>query len=89
LNSGQFQSEPADQARKLTAHGICPNGDGAKLEVILVWFLPSDEEVVNNGHIEFCEPGDFVRFVGNVWRIEGDIATVCVVYVDVTCKKKI
>lgn len=83
LNSGEFYSEPADEAKKITARGICPNGDGATLKVVLVWFLPADHEVAKDGHIEFCEPEDFVRFVGSVWRVEKDTLTVCVTVVNV------
>ena len=86
LNSDKFYSEPADEAQKLTARGICPNGDGATLKVMLVWFMPADHEVVKDGHLEFCKPGDFVRFVGSVWRIEKDTLTVCITDANVVWK---
>lgn len=48
--------------------------------------MPADQEVAKDGHIEPCEPGDFVRFVGSVWRVEKDTLTVCVTAVNVVCK---
>jgi hypothetical protein len=79
LAAGGIRDEPGDQSRKLTAHGRCPNG-GAVLNVVLVWFVSSDAEVARDSHTERADGGDYVRFVGNVWKVEGDVMTVCMLW---------